>query len=482
MQIKTIISILGLLLVLLGLTLIPPILVEYAYQDGSYVPFLFSFGLTISIGALLWFPFRQYHQQELRTRDGFVIVVLFWLLLTLNSALPFMLSESTHLSFTDAFFDAMSAVTTTGASTLIGLDSLPHSILYYRQQLQLIGGMSIIVLAMAILPMLGVGGMQLYRAETSSPIKDDKLTPRITETARMIWVIYLALNAVCIFGYWLFGMSFFDAVCYGFSTISTGGLAPHDTSLGYYDSNGIKIMAIVFMTLGAMNFNLHYFLFRQKKISLYWKDPESRFFLKMILVIFTIVYAVQLIIVNQPTESILDTFFTIVSLNTTTGLTTVTLEMFPLAISILLLFGAMMGGCAGSTAGGLKAIRVYLLQKQGQREVRRLIHSHANYLIKIGNKEVPPKVIEAVWGFLAVFITIFTVLLLLLLATEQDLLTAYSALLAAISGAGVALGKATVDYQVLQDSSKWILSFAMLAGRLEIFTLLVLLSPTFWRN
>jgi trk system potassium uptake protein TrkH len=481
MQNKTIVSILGLLLVLLGLTLIPPLLVEYTYQDGSYTPFLFSFGLTITSGVLLWFPFRRC-RQELRTRDGFVIVVLFWLLLALSSALPFMLSDSTHLSFTDAFFDAMSAVTTTGASTLVGLDNLPHSILYYRHQLQLIGGMSIIVLAMAILPMLGVGGMQLYRAETSSPIKDDKLTPRITETARMIWVIYLALNAACILGYWAFGMSLFDAVCYSFSTISTGGFAPHDTSLGYYASAGIKVMAIIFMILGAMNFNLHYFLFHQKKISLYWKDPESRFFLKMILCIFAIVYAVQLIIVNQPTENIIDTFFTVVSLNTTTGLTTVTLEMFPLSISILLLFGAMMGGCAGSTAGGLKAIRVYLLQKQGQREIRRLIHPHAHYLIKIGNKEVSSKVIEAVWGFLAVFIALFTLLFLLLLATEQDLLTAYTALLATISGAGVALGKATIDYQVLEDSSKWILSFAMLAGRLEIFTILVLFSPTFWRN
>jgi trk system potassium uptake protein TrkH len=481
MQIKTIVHILGLLLVLLSLTLVPPILVEYAYGDGSYLPFLFSFGLTISTGCLLWFPFRR-NRQELRTRDGFVIVVLFWLLLALSSALPFMLSENAHLTFTDAFFDAMSAVTTTGASTLTGLDELPHSFLYYRHQLQLIGGMSIIVLAMAILPMLGVGGMQLYRAETSSPIKDDKLTPRITETARMIWVIYLALNGACTLAYWAFGMDFFDAVCYSFSTVSTGGLAPHDVSLGYYASAWIKWVAIIFMILGALNFNLHYFLFHQKKLSVYWQDPESRFFLKMMVFMFAVVYAVQFIVLKLPTENILDTFFTVVSLNTTTGLTTVTLEMFPLSVSILLLFGAVMGGCAGSTAGGLKAIRVYLLQKQGQREIQRLIHPHANYLIKIGNKEVPAKVIEAVWGFLAVFIALFTLLLLLLLATEQDLLTAYSSLLASISGAGVGMGKASVDYQALQDSSKWILSFAMLAGRLEIFTLLVLCSPTFWRN
>lgn len=481
MQLKTIVQILGLLLILLGLTLIPPMFVEYIYQDGSYLPFLFSFGLTFTTGGLLWFPFRH-HRQELRTRDGFVIVVFFWLLIALSSALPFMLSESIHHNFTDAFFDAMSAITTTGASTLIGLDKLPHSLLYYRHQLQLIGGMSIIVLAMAILPMLGVGGMQLYRAETTSPIKDDKLTPRITETARMIWVIYLALNAACILGYWAFGMPFFDAVCYSFSTVSTGGLAPHDVSMGYYASPWIKWVAIIFMILGAMNFNLHYVLFHQKKIKIYWQDAESRFFLKTMLITFAIVYAVQFIVLKLPTENILDTFFTVVSLNTTTGLTTVTLEMFPLSVSILLLFGAVMGGCAGSTAGGVKAIRLYLLQKQGQREIRRLIHPHANYLIKIGSKEVPSKVIEAVWGFLAVFIAVFTVFLLLLLATEQDLLTAYSALLAALSGAGVAMGKATVDYQALQSSSKWILSFAMLAGRLEIFTLLVLFSPTFWRN
>lgn len=466
---------------LLSLTLVPPIFVEYLYKDGHYLPFFSSGILTFATGCLLWFPFRRY-KQELRTRDGFVIVVLFWLLVTLSSTLPFMLSESVALSFTNAFFDAMSAITTTGASTLTGLENLPHSFLYYRHQLQLIGGMSIIVLAMAILPMLGVGGMQLYRAETTSPIKDDKLTPRITETARMIWVIYLALNALCILGYWAFGMDFFSAICYSFSTVSTGGLAPHDMSLGHYASAWIKWVAIIFMILGAMNFNLHYFLLHQKKLSIYWRDPESRFFLNMLLCLFIIVYAVQFIVLKLPTENILDTFFTVVSLNTTTGLTTVTLEMFPLSISILLLFGAIMGGCAGSTAGGLKAIRVYLLQKQGQREIQRLIHPHANYLIKIGNKEVPAKVIEAVWGFLAVFIAVFTVLLLLLLATEQDLLTAYSALLAAISGAGVGMGKAAVDYQSLQDSSKWILSFAMLAGRLEIFTLLVLLSPTFWRN
>lgn len=483
MQIPTILRILGILLMLFSLTLVPPLGVELIYKDGSLTAFYFSLWGTFILGLIVWFPFRSQYK-ELRVRDGFVIVVLFWTVLCLVGAFPLFLSPNPNISFTDAIFESVSGITTTGSTVLIGLDSMPHSILYYRQQLQFLGGMGIIILAVAILPMLGIGGMQLFRAEMTGPVKDTKLTPRITETAKAIWVIYVSMTILCALAYWMGGMDVFDAIGYSFGTVSTGGYSTHDLSMAYFDSPGLKLVGIIFMFLGAVSFNLHFLAFHQKKVGAYSQDPELIAYIKTIFWAYILLWA-GLFLFHEShitDDPIIDTLFQVVSLSSTAGLVTTDYSNWPSFIPLLLLFLGVIGGCAGSTSGGLKVVRFLLLQKQGIREIRRLIHPRATYVIKLGQKPVKGKIIEAIWGFLAIYIAVFSILLLVLLITEMDFFTAYTALIATFSNIGPGLGEVAGNFSSLTDFSKWVLSFAMLLGRLEIFTVLVLFSPVFWRH
>lgn len=475
--------ILGLLLMMLSLTFIPPLFVELLYQDGYALTFHLSFAVTFGIGFLLWFPFRT-RQHALRTHDGFLIVLIFWLTASLIGALPLYWNIEPDLSFTDAFFESVSGITTTGSTIFHHLDNLPHSVLYYRQQMQFLGGISIVVLAVAILPALGIGGMQLFRTEITGPVKDDKLTPRITQTAKTIWLLYVFMTGLCALAYWLAGMPCFDAIVHSFSTVSTGGFSTHDKSLAFYDSAAIESVAMVFMLLGAISFNLHFLVFRNQKISVYFNDPEFKLFAKIVFGASIAVWA-SLVIAAQNNKSpylLFDALFQVVSLSTTTGFLSTDFSLWPLFIGVLLLFCGVIGGCAGSTSGGVKIVRVLLLQKQGSREIKRLVHPHGQYVIKLGEKAITPRIIEAIWGFFAIYFVIFIVLLLLLLIVEQDFFTAYTALLATLSNSGPGLGAVANDFSSLGPHAKWVLSFAMLAGRLEIFTILVLLSPTFWRR
>lgn len=476
--------ILGLLLMMLSLTFIPPLFVELFYQDGYALTFHLSFAVTFGLGFLLWFPLRTRHH-ALRTHDGFLIVLFFWLTASLIGALPLYWNVEPNLSFTDAFFESVSGITTTGSTIFNHLDNLPHSILYYRQQMQFLGGISIVVLAVAILPALGIGGMQLFRTEITGPVKDDKLTPRITQTAKAIWLLYVFMTALCAFCYWLAGMPCFDAIVHSFSTVSTGGFSTHDQSLAFYDSVAIESVAIVFMILGAISFNLHFLMLKNQKLPVYFNDPEFKLFAKIIfsatvLVWVALVFASH--IDNKSPFLLFDALFQVVSLVTTTGFLSTDFSLWPLFIGLLLLFCGVIGGCAGSTSGGVKVIRVLLLQKQGSREIKRLVHPHGQYVIKLGEKAISPRIIEAIWGFFAIYFVIFIVLLLLLLIVENDFFTAYSALIATLSNSGPGLGNVATDFSSLSPHAKWVLSFAMLAGRLEIFTILVLLSPTFWRR
>ncbi|MBS0286497.1 MAG: potassium transporter [Proteobacteria bacterium] len=481
MQIGTTSRILGLLLMLMSVTFIPPIMIEQWSQDGYLLPFFIPFVFTLGIGFLLWFLARG-QKHALRTHDGFLIVVLFWVTTSIVSAMPLCLTFVPKLSLTDAFFESISGFTTTGATIIQQLDNLPCSVLYYRQQLQFLGGISIILLAVAIIPTLGIGGMQLFRTEITGPVKDDKLTPRITQTAKAIWIIYLTMTLLCCLSYKLAGMSWFDAIGHSFSTVSTGGFSTHDDSLGFYSSNLIKIVAMIFMFLGAVSFNLHFLLFKRKKLSVYFHDPELGYFVKLFFMS-SVIILVALVIYDQHKSSLLamDVFFEIGSLLTTTGFTTTSLP-FPGFIPMMILFLGLVGGCSGSTAGGLKVVRVLLLQKQGTREIRRLIHPHGQYVVKLGDKPISNRVIEAIWGFFAIYFVVFVILLLLLLAFENDFFTAFTALIATLSNSGRGLGQVASNFSALSDTSKWILSVAMLLGRLEIFTVLVLLSPTFWRR
>jgi len=475
-------KVLGLLLMLFSLSMLPPVLVSLLYRDGTHLPFLAAFVVILGIGGVIWLPVSR-RQDDLRLRDGFLVVVLFWSVLGISGALPFVLADNPHLSVTDAVFESLSGLTTTGATVIIGIDELPRSILFYRQQLQWLGGMGIIVLAVAVLPMLGIGGMQLYRAETPGPMKDSKLTPRITETAKALWYIYLGLTVACGAAYWIAGMSLFDAVGHAFSTVAIGGFSTHDESIGYFDNTAIEMIAVVFMLLSGVNFALHYVAWNQKRPAAYWGDSEFRFYI-LLMSASAVVVTVALYYTETYdlwSDAFTQGLFQVVSIGSTTGFTTAEFYYWPPFLQILLLFASFVGGCAGSTGGGIKVIRFLLLIKQGLREISRLIHRNAQIPVRIGSKTVSHRVVDAVWGFFSLYVASFTAMYLALAATGLDLMTAFSAVAACINNLGPGLGSVGANYADLYDPAKWILCFAMLLGRLEIFTLLVLLSPAFWR-
>ena len=474
--------ILGLLLMLFSLTMLPPIGISVIFDDGQIPLFGAAAGLIFGAGFISWLPARR-QKRDLRIRDGFVITVLFWLVLGSAGSVPLALSEQLNLSMTDALFESISGLTTTGATVIVGLDHLPKSVLFYRQQLQWLGGMGIVVLAVAILPMLGIGGMQLYRAETPGPVKDAKLSPRIAETAKALWLIYLSLTAACALAYWISGMAIFDAICHAFSTIAIGGFSPYDASIGHFNSVSIETVAIIFMVISGMNFSLHFIAWHNNSLKHYLQDPEWKTYL---LFLFGLSLLISLALVENGTYPVNEAFrkgiFEVVSIATTTGFTTADYASWPTFIPFLLLMSAFIGACAGSTGGGIKIIRMLLLYKQGSREIKRLIHPNAVIPIKLGRKPVGSRVIDAVWGFLAAYVLIFAVLMLVCMALGEDPITAYSAVGACLNNLGPGLGDATLNYSTLSDGTKYVLSFAMLLGRLELFTLLVVLSPSFWEH
>ena len=483
MQLAVILRILGILLSLFSLTMIPPLVISLFTKDGSATPFILAFVIILFIGLLFWLPVKNF-KNDLRLRDGFFVVVLFWVGLGLAGSIPLLLSTVPDLSITDAIFESISGLTTTGATIIIGIDNLPKSILFYRQELQWLGGMGIIVLAVAILPMLGIGGMQLYRAETPGPVKDTKLTPRITETAKSLWYVYLTMTIACAFSYFLAGMGFFDAIAHSFSTVSIGGFSTHDQSIGYFNNSSIESVAIFFMLASGINFSLHFLSFQNINIKPYLNDAELHAYLKILIVICIVCSSYNAIAGNYEnlSEVFRDSIFQTVSIATTTGFTTANFQNWPGFIPLLLIFSCFIGACAGSTCGGIKVIRILLLFKQGIREIKRLIHPNAIFTIKIGDKPISERIIEAVWGFLAVYVIIFAILLLVLMATDIDFLTAFSALSACINNLGPGLGEVSQNYYGINEIAKWILCLAMLLGRLEIFTLLVLFTPAFWRR
>ncbi len=483
MQTRLILKVLGFLLIIFSVSLLPPLLLGWYDKDGTHLVFLQSWLAVLTLGALLWLPNRK-KSDELRIRDGFLIVVLFWLVLALSGALPFWLAKNPNMSVLEAVFESMSGLTTTGATVLTGLDHLPRSILYYRQQLQWLGGMGIIVLAVAIAPVLGVGGMQLFRAETPGPMKNNKLTPRITETAKALWFIYLGLTVLCAGLYFAAGMDLFDAIGHSFSTLAIGGFSTHDASIGYFNSPLIDSVAMLFMLIAGINFSLHYLAIHRFSLRHYIADSEVKAFLLILAVLSTITVS-QLIYQGtfvDISDSIRMGLFQVISIATTTGFTTSDFSYWPGLLPVLLIIGSFVGGCAGSTAGGMKVIRVELLLRQGRREIDRLLHPNAVLPIKLNKRPVPDNVINAVWGFFALYVISFVSLGLLMMMSGSDIITAFSATAACLNNLGPGLGDVAHNYQSISDSGKWILSFAMLLGRLELFSLLVVLTPAFWKR
>lgn len=483
MQYRAIIRILGLLVALFSVTMIPPALISLIYGDGSGLAFVLAFFLSILTGIAFWYPNRR-SKADLRAKEGFLIVVLFWTVLGTFGALPFALLEQPHMSLTDAMFESFSGLTTTGATVIEGIEYLPKAVQYYRQQLQWLGGMGIIVLAVAILPILGVGGMQLYRAETPGPVKDSKMTPRIADTAKHLWYIYLSLTIACSGAYWLAGMGLFDAVCHAFSTIAIGGFSTYDASLGYFNSAAVNIVCVVFLWIAALNFSLHYAAVSGRNIRNYFKDPECKAFFTIQLSFVTLVFLVLIYhSVYETAEMALDqALIQAVSISTTAGFATTDFSSWPAFLPIILIFSSFIGGCAGSTGGGLKVIRIFLLFLQGKREVDRLIHPKAVYAVKLGDRAMPERVVEAVWGFFSAYAMVFVVIMIALIATGMDDITAFSATAATLNNLGPGLGLVAGTYADVTDAGKWLLVSAMLFGRLEVFSLLVLFSPTFWRS
>ena len=468
---------------LFSVSLLPPIVIDILYQEDAGQAFFYSYLVLVAIGIILYLPVKNV-RGDLRLRDGFVVVVMFWVVLGLAGALPFVLYSQLSIGVTDAVFESISGLTTTGATVIIGLDNLPHSILFYRQELQWLGGMGIIVLAVAVMPMLGIGGMQLYRAEAPGPVKDNKLTPRIAETAKALWYIYLGLTVACAVGYWLAGMSLFDAIGHSFSTVSIGGFSTHDMSIGYFDSPAIEAVAIVFMFLGGVNFALHFAVMRRFKFMVYIRDAEFRMYAAVLIFISvaSVVFLYQQEVIPEFSQALRQGLFHAISIATTAGFTTSEYYLWPVFVPVMLLFASFIGGCAGSTGGGIKAIRVLLLIKQGQREIMRLIHPNAQVVVKLGKQPVSDRVIDAVWGFFAAYVAMFVIMMLLLMIDGKDQITAFSAVAATINNLGPGLGEVSANYATLGDFDKWVLCFSMLLGRLEVFTLLVLFMPAFWRK
>jgi trk system potassium uptake protein TrkH len=504
-----VLRILGLLLSLFSLTMLPPVLVSLLYNDGIWLSFLQSFFIILALGLLLYLPLRR-ERAELKLRDGFLVVAGFWVVLGFAGSVPLLLVDIPIMSFTDAVFEAVSGFTTTGATVLVGLDTLPHSVLWYRQQTQWFGGMGIIVLAVAILPVLGVGGMQLYRAETPGPMKDTKLTPRITETAKALWITYCLLTFVCIAAYRFGGMGWFDAICHAFSSVSTAGYSTHDASFGFFESPLLEWFGALFMFLGATSFALHFFAMRRllpdihlerrgnfprltwphrRRVSLkaaiggYFNDPEFRAFMLIQAILITVIAGYLAIKGHHtPGESLTKAVFQSVSVGTTTGFSSADFSSWPGALPLILILSSFIGGCAGSTSGGMKVLRWLLVFKQGWRELLRLLHPSAEIPVRLGERGVSPRVAEAVWGFFSVYIVVYAILMTLMMFIGLDQVTAFSAVAATLNNLGPGLGEVSTTFGTVSDAAKWVGVVGMILGRLEIFTLLVLLTPEFWRR
>ena len=474
--------ILGTLLMIFSLAQFVPGFLAYFLNEKDLVYNFISTGfITFLVGSFLFFLASE-KNGDLRTKDGFIITIFFWTVLGFFGSIPFYNANLEGVDYIDSLFESISGLTTTGATVFIGLDEMPKSLLFYRQLLQWLGGMGIIVLAVAVLPLLGVGGMQLYKAETPGPLKDSKMTPRITETAKALWFVYLTMTIACSILYKFFGMSWFDAVSHAFSTISIGGFSTHDESFAYFNNSGLRWTAIIFMIISGINFALHYLAWTKKRVLHYLYDSEVKLYLSLLTTTAFITFLTLYFSDRIYDDMVVDSVFQAVSIGTTTGFLTSNYSNWPLFVPIMLLVAAFIGACAGSTGGGIKVIRALILIRQGSSEITKLIHPNAIVTIKFGKKTLDPKVSESVWGFFAVYVATFLFILMILLSQNNDFLTSFSAVGATLNNLGPGLGMVSENYKDITDGSKIALCLAMLLGRLEIFTLLLLFTPAFWRN
>ena len=460
-----------------SLSFVIPMAISLIFDDSALNIFIITFAIIFSLGLFGWLVSRD-AGDDLSQKDGFIIITFFWVVLSIAGSIPFILIG---MPLVDAFFESMSGITTTGATVISNLSDLPESVLFYRQLLQWMGGMGLIVLAIAVMPLLGIGGGQIYKTEIPGAMNDQKLTPRIKETAQALWLIYLVLTVFCALFYYFAGMNGFDAVSHSLSTVSIGGFSTHDESIGYYNNGLIEAVCIAFMLLSALSFTLHYFAIYMKKPLKYFHDPELRFFISILLVIFTISMAVNMLSTTGE-ASIRELLFHTVSIVTTTGFAIGDSSQWNPSIGFLLLIGAFIGACSGSVGGGIKSWRVLIMINYAYINLKKMIHPNAVISLKIGNKNVENDVASSVWGFFSIYVISFVILLLGLVMTGLDFESAFSAIGACLNNLGPGLGEVSQTYESVSPAGKGILSFAMILGRLEIFTLLVLFTPVFWKG
>ena len=476
--------VLGLMMAFFGVTYVLPIICSIIMQDGMLIDFAIAAAINVGVGLAIAGVTRR-HQRELKPRDGFLLVTLSWTLMSASAALPLMIALP-GLSFTDAYFEAMSGLTTTGSTVLTGLDDLPPSINFWRHALHFFGGIGIIVLAVAVLPLLGVGGMQLYRAETPGPVKDEKLTPRITETAKVLWVTYIGLTATGTLALKLAGMSWLDAICHTFSTISLGGFSTRDSGVGYFNSALIEFILIVIMVLACMNFARHFIAIRRLTLKPYRDDPEVR---GVLFALGGSVLFIALLLTTSGTypdflTSLRHAAFNVVSVASTTGLVSQNWELWPQFAGWWMLFLSGVVASTGSTGGGIKMFRTLLLVKQAAREMKLLVHPSALIPIRIGGQVIPDRIAYSVLAFIFLYFQTLAVLTFVLLLSGMDFVPALSTIIASVNNMGPGLGPTgpAGNYQGLTDFQTWICTIGMLLGRLEIFSVLILFTAAFWRK
>ncbi len=480
----TISPVAALIAMAMSLSYLLPLGVSLATEDGAAGALTLSMAINFAAGAILWLLTRR-HKRELSLREGILLVVTVWSGGALFGSLPLLLTIP-GLSFTDAYFEAVSGLTATGATVLSGLDQLPPSINVWRALLQWLGGMGVIVLVVAILPMLGVGGRQVSKAEIPGPMKDEQLTPRVTQTAKGLWLIYAALTLACGFAYHTAGMTPLDAMIHSFTTLSLGGFSSHDASLAYFNSPMVDLVAIAFMTIAGINFATHFLVWRTKSLAAYARDTEARYF---VLVIVASIAGISMLLYSSGAYPDFPTAmrfaaFNIISVGTTTGYATADYNLWPVFAPLWILFFGTFLSCSGSTGGGIKMMRAVILYRQVYREIRSLAHPHAVNPVKVAGHVVADPVVFAVLGYFFVWVALLVTMTLILGWTGLDAMTAFSAVVATLNNIGPGLHQVgpSTNFAVLTDFQSWICSFAMLLGRLELFALLVVFTPAFWRK
>jgi len=472
----------GILNLFLGLSMLAPLGISLIYHDGSTIPILNSFIITCAIGTIMYFISKTKNSVSLSQREGMAIVTFGWISAALFGSLPFLLSGSID-NMTDAYFESISGFTTTGASILPNIESLPEGILFWRSMIQWFGGMGIIVLSIAILPFFGIGGMQLYRAEIPSPVVD-KLQPRISETAKSLWKIYFSITLLEVSLLWVGGMSLFDSINHAFCTMPTGGFSTQNASIAQYNSTYFDSIVIIFMILAGINFSLH-FRFLKGELKVFGDDPECRVFVLTLVILISIVaFNIYQTVYNTIGQAIRYASFQVVSIITTTGFVTADYTKWPPLSQIIILLCMFVGAMAGSTGGAIKVMRIILIIKHGYQEIFRLVHPHAVRSIKLGGKPIPLDILNSVRGFFILYLSVFIVAVIIMSSLGLDIFSSFASVAATLGNVGPGFGLVgpVQNYLSVADLGKWVLSFCMLTGRLEIYTVIILLAPAYWRK